>query len=288
MSSARGIWNRVYADFLMPSRLEEYRALLSAFVDAGYGFWPIRDFWDILCQGGAPSDRRFIILRHDIDSAASTARAMWAIERELGISSTYYFRLSTLNQDLMCEIDEHGGEASYHYEELATIARRRALGGKEILKHLDEARDNFASNIQSLRTQTGLAMSTVASHGDFINRKVGVTNTVILRDPVFRSAVGVDLEAYDEEFMRHIDSRFSDTHHPRYWRAGNPLDVLPNGSHPTYLLVHPGHWHAIPWANLAADAKRVGQGAFYSFRRSLRDMASRPLPWRHRRRSSGG
>ncbi len=67
------------------------------------------------------------MLRHDVDTDPGTAAAMWDIERELGVESSYFFRLSTLAPALMADIAAGGSEASYHYEEVATVAKRRRL-----------------------------------------------------------------------------------------------------------------------------------------------------------------
>ena len=90
------------------------------------------------------------------------------------MESSYFFRLSTLAPALMAEIAAGGGEASYHYEELSWVAKRRRLRSRsDALRALPEARDRFAENLQTLRMKTGLPMRVVASHGDFVNRRLG-------------------------------------------------------------------------------------------------------------------
>src|SRR6185369_13900595 len=141
---------------------------------------------------------RVLILRHDIDTDPRTAGAMWALERERGIVSSYFFRLSTVDVHLMRTIAAAGGDAGYHFEELATIAKAARLRtAEEVRARLPEARDRFAVNLDRLRRQTGLPLRIAASHGDFVNRAVGVNNTEILDDPAFRESVGIELEAYD-------------------------------------------------------------------------------------------
>ena len=183
----------------MPSRLEAYRGLLELALSARYRVVSIESFWRLLVDDAVDPAGRYLILRHDIDTDPSTAAAMWEIERHLGIESSYYFRLSTTDLGLMRAISDSGGEASYHYEEVAAIVKERRLRrADEVLDHLPEARDRFCENLGRLRTATGLTMRVVASHGDFVNRAVGVANRAILDDPAFRQSVGVDLEVYDE------------------------------------------------------------------------------------------
>ena len=69
-----------------------------------------------------PMDK-LLILRHDIDTDIETTRAMWRVERELGIKTSYFFRLSTVDLPLMREIEACGGSVGYHFEELATAAK---------------------------------------------------------------------------------------------------------------------------------------------------------------------
>ena len=257
--------DRIYADFLMPSRLEAYRGLLELALGAGYRVVSIETFWQLVLDDAVDRSGRYLILRHDIDTDPHTAAAMWEIERRLGIESSYYFRLNTADLRLMGAISDGGGQASYHYEEVATIVKERRLRrAADVLDSLPEARDRFRENLGRLRTATGLAMRVVASHGDFVNRAVGVANRAILEDPDFRQSVGVDLEVYDEVFIRHITTRYSDTHHPRYWVSGDPEEGIARQEPVIQLLVHPRHWRVHRVVNAADDLRRVGQALAYA------------------------
>ena len=259
--------HRIYADFLMPSRLGAYRGLLELALGAGYRVVSIETFWQLIGGGAVDRGGRYLILRHDIDTDPATARAMSDIERGLGIESSYYFRLSTMDLELMRAIAEAGAQASYHYEEVATIAKQRHLRHTaDVLDHLPEARALFQENLARLRASTGLSMRVVASHGDFVNRAVGVANRAILDDPEFRRTVGVELEVYDEAFVGQLTSRYSDTHHPRYWASGDPQAGIARGEAVIQVLVHPRHWHSRRLVNAADDIRRVGEGMAYAFR----------------------
>jgi len=265
--------NRVYADFLMPSRLEAYARLLESALAAGYRLISTERFWRLIVDRAVDPNGRYLILRHDIDTDPRTAGAMWELERRLGIESSYYFRLSTLDIGLMQAIGEHGGDAGYHFEELATIAKRRRIRNPNAVASVfPEAQDLFHRNLERLRSQTGLPMRVAASHGDFVNRKLGVRNAAILADPAFRLAAGVDLEVNDEAFMVHVSSRHSDTEHPTYWipddplspiRRGDPVSAIQAGNPVVYLLVHPRQWHVNRSFNARDDVLRVWEGLTY-------------------------
>jgi hypothetical protein len=259
LSSVRTVGHRIYADFLMPSRLGVYGALLRSLREAGYSVVAVESFWE-RTTSGSPLDGPFAVLRHDVDTDPATARAMWEIEQEVGVQGSYFFRLSTVDLPLIREIAASGSAVSYHYEELATVAKRRRIRtADEAARCIPEAQAEFLRNIRDLRAATGLPMHVVASHGDFVNRRLGVPNWVILDDPAFRRAAGITLETYDEQAMEHVTSRYNDTLHPRYWVPESPEHGIAARSPVVYLLVHPRHWRTAPRVNALDDLVRVAQ-----------------------------
>lgn len=256
-STVRRLGERVYADVLMPSRLGAYAELLGTALESGYDVVGVGSFWRGL-EAGRDETSRALILRHDVDTDPRTAGAMWRVDQRLGIDSSFFFRLATMDADLAVRIAAAGGEASYHYEELATIIKRRRLRTREAaVAALPEARDLFARNIDRLRTTTGLPMRVVAAHGDFVNRRLGVANWEILADAAFREAVGIDLETYDAGYIAQLSSWFSDAIYPRFWEPSDPGTAIRAGDPVVSLLVHPRHWRPDPVVNLRDDAGRL-------------------------------
>ncbi len=253
--------DRVYGDFLMRSRLDEYERLLESAVGARYRISSVGSFWRRVQGGGLDAAERYLVLRHDIDTDPRTAAAMWAIDRRLGVEGSYFFRLTTLEPQLMAEIAAAGSEASYHYEELSSVAKRRGLRSRaEALAHLAEARDLFAENVRRLRATTGLPMRVVASHGDFANRRLGVANWVLLADPAFRREVDVELETYDQALLGRLPHRYTDAPHPRYWAPADPAAAIDAGEPVISILVHPRHWRADPGVNARDAVRRIAEG----------------------------
>src|SRR5690242_13420002 len=117
---ARYLGYRLYHDFLMPSRLDEYGELLQLLVLNSYVFVTIRDFSLFVSGEATLPGAHIALLRHDIDSDLKTARAMFALERKFAVRSTYYFRLNTVDVPFMRELEAEGSEVGYHYEEIAT------------------------------------------------------------------------------------------------------------------------------------------------------------------------
>ena len=138
------VLNRLYSDFMMKSRLEEYRCFLAFAIGRGYEVCSIPHFWRLTERGRLQPMDKLLILRHDIDSDIETTRAMWRVERELGIKSSYFFRLSTVDLPLMREIEACGGSVGYHFEELATAAKRKGLKTREqVMEELPYMREPF-------------------------------------------------------------------------------------------------------------------------------------------------
>ncbi|RPI28520.1 MAG: hypothetical protein EHM70_16620, partial [Chloroflexota bacterium] len=165
--------NRLYADFFMPPRFTTYEAMLSAALHCGYEVHNVSSFWRLVSASMINPKTRYLILRHDIDTDRGAVEEFWKIENKLGLKASYYFRLSTLDIPWMQQIEQCGSEASYHYEEISTVAKEKALKDTEsIQREMAFIRERFKLNLESLRARSGLPMTTVASHGDFINRRI--------------------------------------------------------------------------------------------------------------------
>lgn len=234
------LFNRLYADYLMPSRLHEYEALLAAAAEAGYRQTSVRNFYRGLCQGAPHS--RTLVHRHDIDSDVRTARKMFAIEARHGVHASYYFRLSTLDFGFMREIEAAGSEASYHFEEVADYAKRhRIRQADEVRRHFSQIGELFVTNFMRIAEQLGTMPATVSSHGDFANRRLNVINHELLHDQALRKRCGIECETYDQQLLRAFDLYISDRKPPVYYTPASPFDAL--GQHDCIcLLTHPVQW----------------------------------------------
>jgi len=248
--------NRVYSDYLMPSRLGEYEHLLQQAAAMGYAQLPVRDFFRARLQPGQ-LPAKVLVHRHDIDSDLRTARKMFALETRHGIRATYYFRLCTLDFGFMREIEAAGGEASYHYEEAADFAKRhRIRKADELRRRFPEIREIFVRNFESISERLGLPLATVASHGDFVNRRLNVINHELLRDRALRERCGIECESYDIELLSHVDLYISDRKHPVYYHPVSPFDAL--GRHDRIMfLTHPVQWETNWIDNTRCNTRRL-------------------------------
>jgi hypothetical protein len=256
--------SRVYEQFLMPSRLPEYANLLKAAVDRGYVAFPLLEFYRQASSGTIPS--KCLLLRHDVDTDVPTAKLMYAVERQLGIRSSWFFRLSTLDIPFMQRLDRDGNEASYHFEEIATFAKNEALvTRKEVEAHMPRVRKIFQNNMEQLRHRSGLSMRVIASHGDFMNRRLGIRNHELLTQEL-RNQMDIELEAYDNCLTQYFTDRISDATYPITWKPVPPTEALKKDQAVLHILVHPSHWRANIPANILATGQRVLEDVSYRLR----------------------
>jgi hypothetical protein len=249
------VLNRLYADYLMPSRLGEYEAILRQARDLGYAQLTVRDFFRATAQGESPP--RVLVNRHDIDSDLRTAKKLFTVESRHGVRATYYFRLSTLDLGFMRDIEAAGSEASYHYEEAATFAKQNKVRNADALRQrFPEIRQLFLRNFDSIAEGLGRPLATVASHGDFANRRLNVINHELLQDAALRTRCGIECEAYDDALLRHVDIYISDRKYPVYYRPVSPLDALGRNQR-IMFLTHPVQWETNWVDNTRCNARRL-------------------------------
>jgi hypothetical protein len=106
-----------------------------------------------------------IVFRHDVDARKMNSLQTAILEKELGVTGTYYFRMTPeiFNADIIREISSLGHEIGYHYEDLA--AERG---------NYDRAICRFEKNLSALRKI--VTVETICMHGSplsgFDNRKL--------------------------------------------------------------------------------------------------------------------
>jgi hypothetical protein len=253
----RKLFNRLYGDYLMPSRLHHYDALVRAAKDLGYDQLSLREF---LCPPPAEGRGPTLVHRHDIDSDLRTAAKLFAIEVKHGITASYYFRLSTLDFGLMREIEAYGSEASYHFEEVADFAKRHHIHDADVLRSRFPAiRIQFRHNLERIERALRRKLTTVASHGDFANRRLAVINHEILQDPVFRERCGIACEAYDQNVLEQFDLYISDRPHPEYFHPMDPMAAL-GRYRCVCLLTHPVQWETNWRESTRCNVRRLVEG----------------------------
>lgn len=259
------IKRRLYNDFFRPSKEGEYEQILKAARDNGYEFHTVLSFEDVVGRKGRFSDKKYLILRRDIDTADSKIlRKMLDLEKKNGARATYYFRWNTIDVKLMHEIAEAGGEASYHYEEIATYCYKHHIKTKDVMmQHIEDIRDLFISQYNKFKEKTGQPCLTIASHGEFVNTKLQVQNTTIIDDRV-RKATGIVREAYDKSHMDLLTCRIADQVEMEKFTE-KAIAAIERGEPVLELLTHPRQWNSPVWVNLKEELNRACKDIYWRF-----------------------
>ena len=259
MGKLTTIKNRIYSDYLMPSRLGEYEKIIKQLCNDGYEHVTFREYKKLL-KIGLETNKKYFINRHDIDTDVATAKEFFKIEKKYNIKASYYFRLSTLDFDFMKEIEAYGSEASYHFEEIAQYAKDNHLKTKDaVITHMTQIKEQFILNFQMIEDNLGFKLHTVCSHGDFVNRKLKIVNNEITKDEKLRNELGIQCETYDKEIMNSFDIYVSDKPYP-YFYSPKPLVEFIGNQNIICMLSHPRQWRTAPIINTIDNLKRAYEG----------------------------
>lgn len=255
----KNFFNRLYSDYMLPNRLGEYEKLNRQIQEQGYVFKTTLDFFNDAVRHHKTQTKVFIH-RHDIDTDAKTARRFFESEQKLGIKTSYYFRLNTIDIGLMKEIAAAGHEVGYHYEELAQYCKDHKIKTWDKAKEkMPEIQQRFKENFLTLQSKLGFKINSIASHGDFVNRILGHPNHELI-DTKILEELKIQLECYNKDMAACIDVHLSDQPYPKYYRDKTPEDALSDKLNVIYLLTHTRHWHVARVENTTDNIKRMWEG----------------------------
>lgn len=258
MGKLRIIKNRIYSDYLMPSRLGEYEELIVKLIKNGYKHVTFRDYKYML-KNNLLQNKKYFINRHDIDTDTDTATAkeFFSIEKQHNVVATYYFRMCTLDFDFMKEIESYGSEVGYHFEEMAQFAKDNHIHSRdELMNGMDKIKKIFKGNFKMIENRLGVKLKTVCSHGDFINRKLNIVNNEITKDASLREELGIECEAYDKEIMNSFDVYVADRPYPAFYAPESVFEYI-GKVNIICLLSHPRQWRVSPILNTKENMKRL-------------------------------
>jgi hypothetical protein len=254
-----------YQNYFMPNRLDEYRAVLQSIITSEYEFRTMFEFAGAI-KSGVPQTSPVCVWRIDVDSDPRAAGRMFAVERELGIRTTYYFRLETMDVPLIRDIAAHGSEVGYHFEEVATVAKRLGLRNEsELSAHRTEIRDEFARNLIRFRDVTGVFPKTIASHGDFLNRKLGISSYWLL-DQELMDEFEIFAAVSDHWLMPRLRNYVIDRPPPARWYPRSLENAMKDRPAILPVIVHPRQWVPNPWLYTRLDLARVSEEIAYRLR----------------------
>lgn len=250
----------VYNIFFVPDKMEEYREILEFATTNGYSFLTLEEFYRSLSES-SQEHSKYIIIRHDIDTDPSAALDFAQAEAEHGIHATYFFRIKTWDQCIVRAIKDQGHEVGYHFEEIATYTKQHRLRTKgAVERSLPMIREMFYRNLTDLRRQNSI--DSFASHGDFANRKLKVSNSLLLMNEKLRKEQGILYEAYDTRLLNAYRTHVSDKPYPQRFMPDSPQNLIKRGE--SFLwLSHPRWWKRNLMANLRELKDRIIEGLLW-------------------------
>jgi hypothetical protein len=261
----RKVFNRLRSDYLIRNRIGEYDALLASAIQNEYKIVSISSFRNLVLANSLGEDR-YLLIRHDIDSDPLYSSDWLEIEKKWGAYSSYYFRLSTAHVQMMQEIKAYGADCGYHYEEIATFAKKNKISSPaKIIECIPEIRAIFRANLANLEKSCSFKMESIASHGDFANRILGISNHRMI-DQEFLASVGVHFEVYQEDLVRNYSVNISDCGYPKLYKGSLSVqEAMDQKLKVIHLLVHPKHWRSNWSWNTSQNVSRLVEGVRYKF-----------------------
>jgi hypothetical protein len=251
-----------------------YERLLDRLADSErFKVVPLREFSSTRSESQA-----VVALRHDVDYRLDSALEMACLERERGLSATYfvlhtarYWARRDLVPNLLRLQDGHGHEIGWH-NDLVTL--ECVYGG--------DAREFLSEQLERLRA-AGIRIEGSASHGspycyrfgyhnnyffaDFDgeeqpglpNSRVVETQRGLCRIPKGRLAdFGLFYEAYHLDHDLYFSDASFDERGLRWHADQLDFDTLVSGKR-AIILVHPCHWDASAAAKLRRLPAEIGR-----------------------------
>lgn len=250
-------------------RLNAYEKYIRYAIENGYSVCSMIEFYKERQTG------KHFVLRHDVDHRCSATKKMFLLEKALGVHSTYYFRKSTIDVELMNQMIDSGFEVGFHYETLSDYANDRDLSNIT-QADIRKCRDILKAEIKQFNSLIKKPISSIVSHGAPKNDEVGASNNVILENQKYDD-FGIEFEGYDKDlYANYVDVHIMDGNIRRNYGfsyVDTPMDAVARDERNIVLLAHPNHWyfdfyHRI-WNLIAFFVGRCSYGSNKTFKRIL-------------------
>lgn len=222
---------------MAPARWTEYRALLEEARCRCYRMVSLEHWLDEAPPIAVPT----LVLRHDVDQHPRSALQMAAVEAELGLSSTWYFRWRTAHPAVISTLREQGFGVGLHYETLSRHVLAHGLGPADLTDDIIErCRMTLAEEVAMFAERHG-PITSVCPHGD--SRAGFVSNAVLMRGLDVRE-LGIRWDGNEAMRGRGLRYWLTDRSAPEgRWKDGvDPTVLLAEGTTPMLCLTHPNNW----------------------------------------------
>lgn len=245
----------------MDFTLKAYKQYLEALIKNDFKFMRYDEY--ILSQ----KTTNVCLIRHDVDRKPINALNMAKLESELGVLSTYYFRIkpNTLKPKIIKEISDLGHEIGYHYESLSDTDG-----------DIDEAVKDFEKNLKMLRKI--VPIKTCSMHGrplkPYDNRdiwKVEKNHNYLTKNLEILGEIYLDIDYTDIAYINDTGRNWTSGKSNRRDKVNSEiiadfssknelLDYLNNKPHHKIVFqVHPERWsdNKTEWLTQNAKDKMI-------------------------------
>jgi len=241
--------NRITKKLFQKSRLHEYEHILKYALENNYKLISLIDWYNNYKN----TNERVLILRHDVDYDTKGAYNFYKLEKQLGATSTIYFRWKTMNDNIMKEMHNNNFEVSLHFETLASYSKQNNVTKKDEItpEIISTCRNNLSNEIKKFESEY-FKIKTICSHGDKRNRLLDTPNHIIT-DKEFYTKHNILFETYDENIIKKFDAYISDSsiYANFEWKhSGSPYKMIDEQKQTICLLTHPIHWNQSFFKNI--------------------------------------
>jgi hypothetical protein len=251
------------SDYFLKNRIKEYDEFIKTALENNYSILPHSEFYK-LAKTKQLEGKKIMLIRHDIDSDPHYCMQWLKVEKKYGIRTSYYFRLCTINIEIMQKVHDYGSDCGYHYEEIADFAKKNILKNRiEVEQQMDKIRELFTQNFSDLENKIGFKIKSIASHGDFVNKVLNLNNYVLVNTDLLQKNK-IDFECYQSEFVSNYSINVSDCVYPDLYKQRiSPIDAIQKELPIIHVLIHPRHWRANWYWNTLENIKRIVEGIRY-------------------------
>lgn len=230
----------VIKTILKNDRLKQYGKYIHYAQENGYQVLSLEDFYRL-------EDRRkgkHFILRHDVDQGGIYTRKMFEAEKALGVKSTYYFRFSTIDRELIEEMLQAGFDVGLHFETIADWARENSITRKEEID-MECMKQRLKEEIKKFEELIGHKTFSCCSHGAPENARLGISNNAITENADMEE-FQIGFEAYQKALYDFVDCHIMDgalINNFGFSYADTPISAVDDGYENIVFLSHPNHWY---------------------------------------------
>jgi len=254
---------KLLINYLKNNRISGYDTILKKAKEHDYEVIGLRDY----IEERYDASKKMLVLRHDVDHFSKGTKMMFDMEKEYGVTSSFYFRNFTFEPKLMQEIEAYGSEASLHFEPIADFVKTNGIKSKKELEAFDDWQERcltiLKANLDRFRNLIDIPCVTIANHGEYENRLVQTPNNYLTEDVKTYEYLDIKLEAYNQEMISRVTCYISDVPieiNGGYRYGVTPLEGIEKGEAFIMFLTHPNHWHYSRWKQFKKLVKAILYG----------------------------